>query len=319
MMKMDLVSGVETGGALPTSYPAETTSAASRIAERLADYAELTKPRIATMALFTVAAGYFLGAGENADLRTLIHTLIGAGLVAAGGSAFNHLLERRIDARMRRTTNRPLPSGRLSPEQAAAFGATLSGAGLAYLLATVPAASFIAALITITAYVVIYTPLKTKTEWNTLIGAVPGALPPVIGWCAARGWNGWEGAAALFAILFIWQIPHFLAIAWMYRDDYAGAGFRMLPGSDPTGKRTATVMILTTALLIPVGYLVHIAGIGGWASVLGSALAGVYFFRSAIRFAQARTDRKAKSVLRASLLYLPVVFGLMLAEAFLVK
>jgi protoheme IX farnesyltransferase len=193
----------------------------------------------------------------------------------------------------------------------------LSGAGLAYLLATVPTAGFLAALITIATYVLVYTPLKTITEWNTVIGAVPGALPPVIGWCSARGWSGMEGAAVLFAILFVWQIPHFLSIAWMYRDDYCNAGFRMLPGTDITGKRTATTMIVTAALLVPMGFLVHAAGVGGWASVIGSALAGLYFLRRAVGFGVERTDRQAKRVLRASLLYLPVVFGLLLVDVFL--
>lgn len=320
MMKMDLVASVDSR----EGHPASCTSAVmpgapGRIADRITDYLELTKPRIAVMALFTVAAGYLLGAGANPDIRVLFHTLIGAGLVAAGGSALNHLLERRIDVRMRRTANRPLPAGRLSPEQAAVFGATLSGAGLAYLLATVPTAGFMAAAVTIITYVLIYTPLKTVTEWNTIVGAVPGALPPVIGWCAARGWSGVEGAAALFAVLFLWQIPHFLAIAWMYREDYAGAGFRMLPGSDPTGRRTAVVMILTAGLLLPVGFVVQAAGVGGWASAIGAAIAGLYFFRRAIGFGRDRTDRQAKRVLRASLLYLPVVFGLMLVDAFLAR
>jgi protoheme IX farnesyltransferase len=320
MMKMDLVAGVDAPQQLPAvCSTVELSTVPSRLSDRLSDYLELTKPRIAVMALFTVGAGYLLGAGAAFDLKVLFHTLIGAGLVAAGGSAFNHLLERRIDARMRRTLNRPLPTGRLSPEQAAVFGAVLSGAGLAYLLATVHFAAFVAAAVTIVSYVLIYTPLKTRTEWNTIVGAVPGALPPVIGWCAARGWAGWEGAAALFAILFLWQIPHFLAIAWMYREDYALAGFRMLPGADRSGRRTAVVMILTTGLLVPIGLAVHAAGVGGWSAVFGSALAGLYFVRRAVEFGDDRTDRKARRVLRASLLYLPVVFGLLLLDAFALK
>jgi protoheme IX farnesyltransferase len=318
MMKMDLVAGVDTREVLHAQgTSAEMSLSPSRLTDRISDFFELTKPRIAVMALFTVAAGYLLGAGAGSDGRVLFHTLVGAGLVAAGGSVLNHLLERRFDARMRRTANRPLPSGRVSPEQAAAFGAALSGAGLAYLLATVPTAGFLAALITIATYVLVYTPLKTMTEWNTVIGAVPGALPPVIGWCAARGWGGIEGAAALFAILFVWQIPHFMSIAWMYRQDYANGGFRMLPGSDAIGKRTAFAMIATAALLVPMGLIVHTAGVGGWASVLGSALAGLYFLRRTIGFGFERTDRQAKRVLRASLLYLPVVFGLLLVDVFI--
>jgi protoheme IX farnesyltransferase len=316
MMKMDLVVDVDGREPLTERYDAAALPEATpRIRERLADYLELTKPRIAVMALFTVAAGFVLGSGGSIDYKALVHTLIGAGLVAAGGSTLNHLIERRIDSRMRRTANRPLPSGRLSPEQAAAFGATLSGAGLAYLLATVPAAGFLAAAATFLTYVLVYTPLKTVTEWNTIVGAVPGALPPVIGWCSARGWSGIEGAAALFAILFVWQIPHFLAIAWMYREDYAGAGFRMLPGSDAFGRKTSFVMIAFTAFLVPIGFIAFAAGLGGWASAIGAALAGAYFLRRAVGFGLERTDLRAKRVLRASLLYLPIVFGLLLLSS----
>lgn len=289
---------------------------------RAADYLELTKPRIAVMALFTVGAGYLLGAGGSADWRVLFHTLLGAGLVAAGGSTLNQLFERRIDARMRRTMKRPLPAGRISPEEAAAFGAGLAGAGVAYLVATVSAAATVAAALTFIAYAFIYTPMKTKTAWNTAVGAVPGALPPVIGWYAARGWNGgtgWEGALALFAILFLWQIPHFLAIAWMYRADYAAGGLKMLPGCDPAGGRTAYVMVATAAALVPLAVLVPLAGLGGWLFAVGATALGAMFVRRAVEFARDRTDRKARKVLHASLFYLPGVFALLMIDALLVK
>ncbi len=289
---------------------------------RFADYLELTKPRIAVMALFTVGAGYLLGAAGSADWRVLLHTLVGAGLVAAGGSALNQLFERKIDARMRRTMKRPLPAGRVSPEEAAAFGAGLAGAGLAYLVATVSAAATVAAALTFIAYAFIYTPMKTKTAWNTAVGAVPGALPPVIGWYAAQGWNGgegWEGAVALFGILFLWQIPHFLAIAWMYRADYAAGGLKMLPGCDPTGKRTAFVMVTTAAALLPLGFLIPLAGLGGWLFAVGATVFGLLFLRRAVDFARDRTDRKARKVLHSSLFYLPGVFALLMIDALLVK
>ena len=287
---------------------------------RLADYLELTKPRIAVMALFTVAAGYLLGAGAAADARVLIHTLVGAGLVAAGGSALNQLIERRIDARMRRTMRRPLPAGRISPEEAAMFGAALAGAGLAYLASTVSAAATAAAALTFVLYAFVYTPLKTVTAWNTAVGAVPGALPPVIGWCAARGWEGgWQGGAVLFALLFLWQIPHFLAIAWMYRKDYADGGLKMLPGCDRTGRRTAIVMVLTAAALVPLGFVSVRAGLGGWPFAVGCALFGLYFARRAAEFARDRTDRKARRVLHASLFHLPGVLALLMVDALLLK
>ncbi len=315
MMKATLAG--EANG-LDTLSRASAPVAVRPAASRLADYFELTKPRIAVMALFTVAAGYLLGAGASADARVLFHTLVGAGLVAAGGSTLNQLLERRIDARMRRTANRPLPAGRLSPEEAAAFGAGLSGAGLAYLLATVPTAALVAAAVTLIAYVLVYTPLKTVTAWNTVIGAVPGALPPVIGWCAARGWDGAGPAAALFAVLFFWQLPHFMAIAWMYRDDYAAGGLRMLPGIDASGRRTAWVMVLTAAVLVPVGVIAALS-FGGWSSAAGAALVGLYFLWRSVGFVRERTDRQARRVLRASLVYLPCVFALLLIDALLTK
>ena len=286
---------------------------------RFADYRELTKPRIALMALFTVAAGYMLGAGADGSARVLFHTLLGAGLVAAGGSALNQLIERRTDSRMRRTANRPLPAGRMSPEEVAVFGAVLSGFGLAYMLATVSLAATVAAAVTLVFYAFVYTPLKTLTEWNTVVGAIPGALPPVIGWCAARGVTGADGAFALFLVLFLWQLPHFYAIAWMYRADYSRAGLKMLPGTDPTGKRTAIAMVLTAvALVAATGFVVYI-GMAGVFFAIGAALLGVMFVRRTIGFARNRTDREARRVMFASLLYLPGVFTLLLVDALLLR
>ncbi len=314
MMKVTLTGETDAMHPLAAAVAAHPRAHAP---SRLADYVELSKPRIAIMALFTVAAGYLLGAGPAADARVLIHTLIGAGLVAAGGSALNQLIERRIDARMKRTMKRPLPAGRVSPEEAAMFGASLAGAGLAYLAATVPGPATVAAAFTFLLYAFVYTPLKQLTAWNTAVGAVPGALPPVIGWYAARGWESgaWEGAAVLFGILFLWQIPHFLAIAWMYRADYTAGGLKMLPGCDPSGSRTAFVMVLTAAALVPLGFLAASAGLGGWVFAVGSALLSLFFVRRSLEFARDRTDRKARRVLHASLFHLPGVFALLMIDA----
>lgn len=282
-----------------------------------ADYLELTKPRIAVMALFTVAIGYLLAAGASASALVLVHTLAGAGLVAAGGSALNQWLERKIDARMYRTMKRPLPAGRISPAAAFAFGVGLGAAGLAYLFAALPYPAGVAAAVTMVSYVLVYTPLKTVTVWNTVVGAVPGALPPVIGWCAARGWDGFPAALGLFLVIFLWQLPHFLAIAWMYRADYARGGLRMLPITDPSGDRTAWVMVVTCAALIPVGLVGIGLGVAGYLSVAGCAVLGLLFLREAVRFDRTRTDRQARRVLRASLLYLPGALGLLLLDGLL--
>jgi len=320
MMKAALTADAEGLHALGGSAVAAPRPRAAT-PSRFADYLELTKPRIAVMALFTVAAGYLLGAGGAAEARVLFQTLLGAGLVAAGGSALNQLFERRIDARMKRTMKRPLPAGRVSPEEAAMFGAGLAGAGLAFLAATVPAPATVAAALTFVLYAFVYTPMKTVSVWNTVVGAVPGALPPVIGWYAARGWTGaeWHGAAVVFGILFLWQIPHFLAIAWMYRKDYADGGLKMLPGCDPSGTRTAYVMVVTAAALVPLGFLAAPAGLGGWVFAVGSALLGLFFLRRAVQFACDRTDRKARRVLHASLFHLPGVFALLMIDALLLK
>lgn len=296
----------------PFAGPAEEGLPA--VPTRLADYYELTKPRIAVMALFTVGIGYLVGAGSGASVVALVHVLIGSGLVAAGGSALNQWLERRIDAKMFRTMKRPLPAGRLSAGEALAFGLVLGAVGLGYLFATLPYPAGVAAAVTFVSYVWVYTPLKTVTVWNTVVGAVPGALPPVIGWAAACGWEKPGGAFALFWVIFVWQLPHFLAIAWMYRDDYARGGLRMLPHVDPTGGKTAVVMVVTCAALIPVGWLSMLLGVAGWPSAVGCAVLGVLFLREAVEFARRRTDRQARRVLRASLLYLPGALGLVLLD-----
>lgn len=279
------------------------------IRPRFADYVELTRPKIGAMALFTVAVGYALAAGRDFRMLTLLHTMLGTALVAAGASALNQWLERKSDARMRRTANRPLPSGRLHAVEALAAGALLGVVGVAYLAYTLPdpAAAFVAAL-TLLTYVFVYTPLKPVTTWNTVVGAFPGALPPVIGWCAARGALSWE-AAPLFLILFVWQLPHFFAIAWLYRDDYAAGGLRMIPIDDPDGKFTGRAMIGTCLLLLPVTMVPALVGQAGPRFLTGAIFLSVLFLNCAIEFRKAPTRMNAKYVLRSSLVYLG---GLML-------
>jgi protoheme IX farnesyltransferase len=283
---------------------------------RWLDFVELTKPRIALLVLFTVAIGAMLASPDVPDLVLLLNTLLGTALVAAGASALNQLLERQTDALMHRTENRPLPAARLQPVEVLAFGLALGATGLAWLAFTGrhPLAVIVAA-ITFVSYVLIYTPLKRYTTLNTLIGAVPGALPPVIGWTAVTGSLDMP-AMVIFLIVFLWQVPHFLAIAWMYREDYAAAGLKMLPVGDATGGLTARQMVLYAMVLVPVSLLPVFQQKAGWIYAGGALALGLLFVASALGFARERTRSRARRVLKASLVYLPAILALMLLEAF---
>ena len=285
---------------------------------RASDFLELTKPRIAAMALVTVAVGYLLGAAEfgaGLNVWLFLHALVGAALVASGGSALNHWIERAPDSRMRRTANRPVVAGRLSAATAFLFGVILGIGGVAYLwlLLPTPAAAIIAAL-TFVLYVGVYTPLKRVTTWNTIVGAVPGAFPPVIGWCAAYGDMapmGW----ALFVILFVWQLPHFYSIAFMHREDYARGGMVMLPVIDrPDGRITGLATASTATLLVFTTALPFALGAAGWVYLIGSLPVAVWFLLRCLRFAANRTQTTARTVLRGSLVYLLAVMALFVAD-----
>jgi protoheme IX farnesyltransferase len=286
--------------------------------ERLADYFELTKPKIAAMALVTVAVGYLLGGAPSPSFEILFHTLIGTALVAAGGSALNHWLERRADGRMIRTRNRPLPAGRMQSAEVFAFGITLALAGVIYLAFAVPNISAaIAAAATVILYVAVYTPLKRVSAWNTVVGAVPGALPPVIGWCAARA-DLTSETLALFLILFVWQLPHFFSIAWLHRHDYARGGMRMLPNVDRAdGFATGLATVLTCFALIGVAVMPFAIHSTGLVYLIGSLLLGGMFLDRCARFAVSRNDRTARAVLRGSLLYLMGAMTLLVADGLL--
>src|SRR4051812_5934461 len=263
------------------------------------------------MVLVTVATGFVLGARGATHPSTLLLTLLGTGLVAGGASAWNQYLERSRDQQMRRTAGRPLPSGRLAPVEAAAFGTALTIAGLALLVLGVNAQAAGVALATFVLYVLVYTPLKPWTTLNTAIGAVPGALPPVIGWSAATGQLGAE-AWALFLIVFLWQFPHFLAIAWIYRDDYARAGYRMLPTVDPRGAITGRQAAGYALALIPAGLLPTVVGLAGTFYFVGALALGVAYLLYAVRFWSRVSDPTARSLLRASFVYLPAILMLLL-------
>jgi protoheme IX farnesyltransferase len=281
---------------------------------RVADYVELAKPRVAVLVLFTVVAGVLLADGRNFQFLVLLHTVLGTALVAAGASALNQWLERDSDALMRRTEKRPLPSGRLQALEVFFFGLLLGLVGVLYLALTLNriTAALVAA-VTFVLYVAVYTPLKRRTPLNTLIGAVPGALPPIIGWCAVRGEITRE-AGVLFLILFLWQVPHFLAIAWIYRDEYARAGLRMLPVVDHEGNRTAQNMVLYCLALLAVSLQPVLFGSAGVLYLGGAVLLGLTFLATAIGFQRWRSLCQARRVLRASLLYLPGLLALLMLD-----
>jgi len=271
------------------------------------DWLELTKPRIATMALITVGAGYLLAAAGQFQWQDFVIVLIGAGMVAAGGSALNHAWEREVDAAMLRTRGRPLPSGRIQPSQAVLFGLALVVLGtllLGFGLPTMGAA--VAAGSTAALYVLVYTPLKRRSSWNTIVGAIPGALPPLIGWLAARPELDAE-ACSLFLILFVWQLPHFYSIAFMYRDDYARGGMKMLPVIEPAagaGRVTGWATFGTAALLLLVTPLPYLVGSAGLVYAVGSMGLATWFMLRCWKFAQERNLQRARVVLKSSIVYL---------------
>jgi len=283
-------------------------------AARLArlDFLELTKPRLSSFVLLVVALAAWLGSGGAIAPGTLLLAVLGTGLVAGGANALNMVLERDLDARMARTAGRPIPSGRLEPAEAAVFGAATIALGLLLLAGTTPLAALLAAL-TAATYLLVYTPLKRKTTLNTHIGAVPGALPALIGWAAARGTLD-PAAWTLFAIVYLWQLPHFLAIAWLYRADYARGGYRMLPSADPEGLSTGRQALLGASALLVASLLPSLAGLTGILYFAGALLLGAWFVRRALAFALERTAAAARQLLRASLVYLPAILALMFLD-----
>ncbi len=277
------------------------------VVRRAADYVELVKPRLVVMILITTAAGFYLGAQQTVDWMLCLHTMIGAGLTAAGVLGLNQYLERDADAKMKRTQDRPLPGGRMRPLEALVVGALLTGSGMLYLTFIVNILSGFVISLIVVSYLFLYTPLKRKTSLCTLIGAAPGALPPVVGWVAARGTLTGE-AWVLFAILFLWQLPHSLAIAYIYREDYAKAGFRLLPVIHPDGESTCRQIVVNCVALFGIGLLPTWYNIAGSVYFFTALLAGGAFLAIGIYLARTRSMQAARYLLFASLLYLPVVF-----------
>ena len=302
--------------ARPVSVPVSVGAASTPLADaggRVSAFLALTKPRLTTMVLVTVATGYVLGARGGANPSTLTLTLLGAGLVAGGASAWNQLLERARDLRMKRTASRPLPTGRVSPAEATIFGTAITVVGLAVLASATNLAAATVALATFVLYVFVYTPLKPLTTLNTAVGAIPGALPPVIGWAAATGRLGAE-AWALFLIVFLWQFPHFLAIAWIYRDDYARGGHRMLPSVDPQGSITGRQAVYYALALVPAGLLPTLVGLAGPFYFAGAFALSLFYLAQSARFWSDVSDQSARRLLRASFVYLPTILLLLLSN-----
>jgi heme o synthase len=279
------------------------------IAARLADYAELAKPRIAAMVLLTVAVGYTLGSGGTWECSTLFNALVGIGLVAVASGALNQWIERQTDGRMARTANRPLPAGRMQPAEVAAFGFCSAAAGLGLLILTVNVTTALLALATLVLYVAAYTPLKRFTVLSTAVGAIPGALPPVLGWTASGHALDW-GAFSLFAVLFLWQFPHFLAIAWLYRRDYASAGLRMLPAGG-AARITGLLSCVYASVLIPVSLLPGECELAGGTYRMAAVLLGLGYLAAAARFFARESQETARGLLYSSLLYLPCLLSVL--------
>lgn len=283
------------------------------VRERAVAYAELTKPRITFLIVLTAAAGFALASPSVIDYVAMGRAMLGIALLSSGIATLNQYIERDLDALMRRTADRPLPSGRLLPKEALVFGIGLTVIAQLYLAVLVNPLTALLGLTVISGYLFGYTPLKTKTTLSTMVGAFPGAVPPLIGWAAARGeidLHAW----VLFAILFLWQFPHFLAIAWMYREDYGRANILMLPVVEPDGRVTAQQIVIYTVLLLPVSAVPFLLGMSGKVYLVGAIVLGLLFLYSSIRAALSKSRQEARRLLLASVIYLPLLFILMVVN-----
>lgn len=296
--------------ATTTTHPIAYSGSRADFIAKLRDYCTLTKPEVNLLILMTTSAGYYLGSQGSFRAGKLFSTLVGTLLVASGTATLNQFMERRYDAQMRRTANRPVASGRLSAREAFCFGLSLSVAGGLYLAVAVNTLAAMLAISTLLGYLLVYTPLKRKTPLCTLLGAIPGAMPTLIGWAGASGGIG-RNAWLLFAILFLWQFPHFLAIALMYREDYARAGFRMLPRFDTEGRFTKAEIIVFTVVLVCMTML-PLAGRSGTIYLLSMFAAGAFFLYHTTKLARSASKAQASRVVHASVIYLPVVLGIMI-------
>lgn len=278
--------------------------------KKIAAYFELTKPRIAFMLVLTAAAGFYLGSTGGFQIGLFLNSMAAITLLAFGVATLNQYWERKLDVLMERTEKRPLPSGKVTPTEALVFGVLLCTAAEIYLLFAVNALTAVLGLIVVFGYVFLYTPLKTRTSASTAIGALPGAMPPLLGWTASAN-EITLGAWVLFVIIFLWQFPHFLAIAWMYKDQYAKAGIKMLPVVEPEGKITAAQIVIFTLMLVPISLAPFFFGISGFIYLAGASILGIWFLYESFKMARAKTVKNARKLLLASVIYLPLIFALM--------
>lgn len=283
------------------------------VREKISSYLELTKPRIAFMLVLTSAAGFYLGSTGGFSIGLFVNSMVGITLLAFGVATLNQYIERDIDTLMERTAKRPLPAGKLTPMEALVFGAALCVAAELYLLFLVNGLTALLGLTVIVGYVLLYTPLKTRTSASTAIGAIPGAMPPLMGWTAAANHIDLS-AWALFVLLFLWQFPHFFAIAWMYKEQYAKAGIVMLPVVEKDGSITARQIVLFTVMLLPVSLAPFFLGMAGFIYLGGAALLGIWFMWASIAAARAKSVEKSRKLLLVSVLYLPAIFALMVLD-----
>ena len=298
---------------IDAGVPDDSLSLASPAAHRAADFLTLTKPRLNSLVVVTAAIGYYLGTTGSIHLANLAETALGIALVAGGAAGLNQLYERDTDSLMFRTRMRPIAAQRVTSNEALVFSCTLAVLGLGILAVTSNGLAAFLAFLTLISYNVIYTPMKRHSQLATLVGAVPGALPPMIGWVAAHGALTLE-AWALFAIVFVWQIPHFMAIAWLYRADFSRAGFPLLPVIEPTGASTARQAVLFSVVLVPMSLAPYFLAMSGPAYATGAAAGSIGLLCLAIAFAAKRTDERARLLFLGSIAYLPLLWGMLIVD-----
>jgi len=285
----------------------------ARSGNTVLDHIALTKPRLNFLVVASSAAGYYLGAADAIQAIAMTRAVVAIALVAAGAAVLNQVYERDTDAMMRRTRRRPLPDGRVGPTDALIFGSILSALGVGELAIGTNPLSAVLALTTLVVYLAVYTPMKRRTPLSTVVGAVPGALPPLIGWTASHGAID-AGGLSLFAIVFFWQIPHFMAIAWMYRDDYAKAGFPMLPVIEPDGRRAGQQALWYTVALFAASLAPTLTGVSGWLALSSAAIMSAAMLALAVRFAANRADTHARALFYGSITYLPLLWLVMIVD-----